>query len=149
MNLLSEIELEPIDGYFLSEIGGDTSSFPYTRVTIISFLNGVEDERYKEIRSALRPKDSQDAWHIRTAEKFGALCFLTMDYQLLEVLDKGKDKSAISSLTTKVWSPADLGKYLGLEQVSPYLMSWYRADGLVHNNVDTPSQKRTKIQDWD
>ena len=149
LNLLSEIELEPIDGYFLSEIGGGTSKFPYTKERVESFLCGVDDARYKEIRNSLKAKDTQDAWHIRTAEKFGALCFLTMDYTLLETLEKRKDKSAISNLTTNVWSPADLGKYLGLEQMSPYLMSRNRADGPVQNEVDTPSRTRTKIQDWD
>jgi hypothetical protein len=149
LNLFSEIQLDPIDGYLISEIGGGISSYPYTRDQVKCFLNGIDDERYTEIRSALRSKDSQDAWHIRTAEKFGALCFLTMDYQLLEALDKRKDKSAISSMTTKVWSPAELGQYLALEQVSPYLLSRYRADGAVYNDMDTPDVRRTKIQDWD
>jgi hypothetical protein len=149
LNLLSEIELQPIDGYFLSEIGGGTSDFPHARDSIKSFLDGMDDQRYKDIRCALGAHDTQDAWHIRTAEKFGALCFLTMDYSLLETLNRRRDNVVISSLTTKVWSPAALGEYLGLEQVSPNLISHYRADGPIRNEVDTPGQKRTKIQDWD
>jgi hypothetical protein len=148
LNLLSDIELEPIDGYLLSEIGGDTSTFPYSKATVKSFLDNVNDQRYCDIKNALSAGDSQDAWHIRTAEKFGAICFLTMDYKLLEKLRKQMNVDPINSLKTYIWTPADLGKYLDLDRVSPNCMSYYRADGPVRNNVEILGQKRRKIQDF-
>jgi hypothetical protein len=149
LNLLVGLIQNPIDGYSFSSITGNSFRFPYTKNDIKKFINDSGDDRYREILNVLSASDSQDAYHIRTAEKYEMFCFLTMDYALLEKLNKRKDNKAISSLVTKIWSPADLGHYLKLRPISPYFMSGYRADGPVYNEVNRAGQKATKIQDYD
>ncbi len=144
LNLLGRVELEPIDAWLPSELDGGQSSWPYTRESLPEHIERIGDDRYRQLRDCLGPKNSQDAWHIRTAEKYGAFCFLTMDYSLLKAIESQKGHAAIKSLATRVWTPRQLGNYLRLSEISPVLMSYHDGDAPVRRDIHMPNQERAK-----
>ena len=144
LSLLGRAELEPIDAWLPSELGGGQSSWPYTRERLPEHIESIGDDRYRQLRDCLGPNNSQDAWHIRTAEKYGAFCFLTMDRPLLRAIESQRGHAAIKSLTTRVMTPSQLGNHLRLSEISPALMSYHDGDAPVHTELHMPGQKRAK-----
>jgi hypothetical protein len=145
LNLLGRLELEPIDAWLPSELGGGQSSWPCSnRAALREHIESIGDDRYRQLRDCLGQSNSQDAWHIRTAEKYGAFCFLTMDRPLLRAIESQKGHAAIKSLATKVWTPSQLGNYLRLSKISPVLMSYHDGDARVHRDIHMPNQERAK-----
>ncbi len=145
LNLLGRIEPEPIDAWLPSELGGGQSSWPYSRDAMQNHIERIGDDRYSQLRDCLGQRNSQDAWHIRTAEKYGAFCLLTMDRPLLRAIESQKGHAAIRSLTTRVMNPSQLGSYLRLSEISPVLMSYHDGDAPVHTELHMPNQKRAKF----
>lgn len=144
LNLLGRVEIKPIDAWLPSELGGDQSSWPYTGYTLRDHIERIGDDRYRQLRDCLGQSNSQDAWHIRTAEKYGAFCFLTMDRPLLRAIESQKGNAAIRSLTTRIMTPSQLGDHLRLSEISPVLMSFHDGDAPVHAELHMPGQKRAK-----
>jgi hypothetical protein len=144
LNLLRRVEIEPIDAWLPSELGGGQSSWPLTRDTLRDHIERIGDDRYRQLRDCLGQGNSQDAWHIRTAEKHGAFCLLTMDRPLLRAIESQRGHAAIKSLTTRVMTPSQLGSYLRLSEISPVLMSYHDGDAPVHTELHMPNQKRAK-----
>ena len=79
------------------------------------------DSLYTELAKILPKKSNLDAWHIRTAERYGLFCFLTVDFKLQRDVDQNKNKEPIASLRTKVMTPMAFGKYVGVSPVNPYI----------------------------
>ena len=77
------------------------------------------DPLYKGLMKLLPKKSNFDAWHIRTAEVHGLFCFLTMDLKLCDAIEKNRSNEPIASLRTKVMTPAELGRYIGLSPIDP------------------------------
>lgn len=61
---------------------------------------------YASLVAVLGRKNSQDAWHIYTAEKHNLFCFLTMDFKLVTCLEAQKNAPRIRSMKTAVMTPA-------------------------------------------
>jgi hypothetical protein len=66
----------------------------------------MEDPEYASLVAVLGRKNSQNARHIRTAEKFGLFCFLTMDFRLIETLAAQRNSPRIRALKTSIMTPA-------------------------------------------
>lgn len=107
-------------------------------------LDKSEDELYLGLLRRLGKKCSQDAWHIRTAETAGMYCFLTADHRLIRNMAAQEKHEPIRSLRTKVLSPTQLGKALGLFPLDPRFVSYEGASGPVRADLHMPGSKRRK-----
>ena len=80
-------------------------------------LDQTDDPRYHSLAKLLGPKNSQDAWHIRTAETHKMFCFLTMDFSLMRALDSQQGHELLKSLATRIMTPTEFGRYFGIAPV--------------------------------
>ena len=118
--LFEGIKIESLDGRVLEDI---IFADKYDRSTAlerqIKRISKIRDPLYLAIANALNKKDSLDAHHIWTSEKYKAFCFLTMDFKLFEKIEQRKDKYPFNELATKILTPMALGTYLGIVPKSP------------------------------
>lgn len=105
-------------------------------------LAASTDERYHELVRVLGPNNTQDAWHLRTAEIHGLPYFLTMDYRLIRNIAAQKRNRIIASLTTEAITPSALGSKLGLVPYPPVLLSYTNASYPVRADLSLPGDKR-------
>src|SRR5690349_1709659 len=89
------------------------------------------DALHEALVARLGQRNSQDAWHIRTAERYGAYCFLTMDWKLLRTLGGVRKHEPVKSLRTLVLTPEQFGKRWGLIPVPPFVLSYNDASSFV------------------
>lgn len=117
-NLFGRGELPSIDGDPSDEVLITPFSFnapPPDDITTV--LSQSTDKLYLELVRVKGEKNSQDAWHIRTAEVNGLHCLLTMETSLLRIMQAQRERPVIKSLTTRVMSPKMLGKELRLRPI--------------------------------
>jgi hypothetical protein len=107
-------------------------------------MEDKNDPLYKSLVAVLGHKNSQDAWHITTAERNGCYCFLTMDFKLIKNVNAQANNPSIKSLKTKIMSPEDFGMVFGIPPISPRLYSYHDADCLVRHDLNWPDSKRKK-----
>ncbi|MGF1693962.1 MULTISPECIES: hypothetical protein [Photobacterium] len=102
------------------------------------------DPLYRDLIDVLGKKNSQDIWHIVTAERNDCYCFLTMDFRLVKNLEAQKNNPVVKSLKTKVLTPEQLGKEFNLPTISPRLYSYHLADCPVNTEFNWHNSKRQK-----
>jgi len=100
-------------------------------------LSNKEDPLYLGLLSILGQKNSQDIWHIVTAEREGCYCLLTMDYKLIKSLESQKNNKFVKALKTKVMTPEQLGKEWKLRPVNYRLFSYHEAGTPVRTDLRT------------
>lgn len=120
-NLFVNVPLEVIDDHTFPCLGPSWMKLPSPQDQLRQRLKNIqnEDPEYASLVAVLGAKNSQDAWHIRTAEKYGLYCFLTMDFKLIKTLDAQRNSPRIRSLKTSVMTPSMLGKKIRLSPVAP------------------------------
>lgn len=143
-SLFDGIKIEPIDGMPDMVIGPSWMGFPSLKEQQQRRLDKAKasDKLYEEILKRLGPKSSQDAWHVRTAEVHRMYCLLTTDYKLMRTLDAQSKLEPIKSLQTKVLSPTDLGRALGLWPLNPKYVSHEGDRVPVRADRSLPGNKR-------
>lgn len=107
-------------------------------------LSASDDVLYRGLLAHLKPRMSQDAWHIRTAEMRGCYCFLTMDFDLLRTVEKVRHLEPYRSLRTKVLSPEQFGKSLKLNPIPAMFFSYHDASFPVRPDLHQPGSQRAK-----
>lgn len=132
-SVFSGVDVKSADGIAFPTMGPSWLKLPTSRKQQFERLDRSDDPRYHALVQELGPKNSLDAWHIRTAEKIGAFCFLTMDFSLLDALRSQRGAKTVRTLTTRVLTPAQLGKELKLFRVEPHILSYCDANGPVSN----------------
>lgn len=100
---------------------------------------------YNELVKTLGEKNSQDAWHIFTAETNSCYCFLTMDFSLIKNIKSQKGSKVIKNLKTKIITPEDFGIEFGIRPISPRLFAYHKASfPVLHNQNWRNSKRRNK-----
>ena len=107
-------------------------------------LANKSDPLFRDLLTVLGQSNSQDAWHITTAENSGCYCFLTMDFRLLRTMHAQQRNPVIASLKTRVMSPEQFGTIFGLLPVSPRLFSYHGASYPVRPEFNWPNSERQK-----
>lgn len=143
-SLFSDLKLRSVDKLPPVAIGPECLHLPSLKEQQRMRLSRSDDPLYLGLARQLGPKNSQDAWHIRTAEIHGMFCFLTMDFRLCKILDGRRNQEPVRSLRTKVWTPMQLGKYLGLIPVDPVLLSYNDASYPVRPDLYWPTSQRNR-----
>lgn len=143
-NLFSDIEMEQVDGMPDMIMSPKWMNLPIVKEQQRERLSNSSDPLYRGLVKLLGPNNSQDAWHIRTAEVQGMFCFLTMDFSLCRNFDGRREQEPIKSLRTKVMTPSQLGKYLRIFPVDPNLLSYTGASHPVRPDLHWPDEKRQR-----
>lgn len=138
------IEMESVDGFPETIIGPKHMNLPSSEEQQRERLARSTDPLYLGLVRQLGPSNTQDAWHISTAELHGMFCFLTMDFALCRNFNGRRDQEPIRSLRTKVMTPLQLGQYLGLFPVRPALFSYTSASYPVRPDLHWPDGKRRR-----
>jgi hypothetical protein len=141
------VDITPLDKMPNMVSGPRWMNFPSLKQQQARRLEQVDDRLYRGLLFRLGEKSSQDAWHIRTAEVHGVYCFLTTDYALLRNLAAQGKHEPISSLCTKVLSPAQLGTNLGLWPLDPRHISHEGASFPVRSDLHTPRKRRRRREE--
>lgn len=107
-------------------------------------LQKSTDALYKGIVKHLGSRQNQDAWHIRTAETHGLFCLLTVDQKLCNNFRQRSKQEPLRSLKTKVLTPSELGRHLGLRPLDPKYLSYEDASFPVRPDLNMPGDKRQR-----
>lgn len=107
-------------------------------------LESNADPLFHELVSVLGLKNSQDAWHITTAEHNRCYCFLTMDFQLIRNVRAQAKNKTIKSLRTLILSPEEFGQRFSIIPINPRLFSYHNASFPVIHRENWPDSKRQR-----
>ena len=107
-------------------------------------LESKTDPLYKSLITVLGKKNSQDVWHLVTAERNDCYCFLTMDFRLIRNIRAQARNKIVKSLKTKVMSPEEFGKEFSIVPIPPRLYSYHDASYPVMHETNWHNSKRQK-----
>ena len=151
-SLFEDIEIESIDGWVFPSMGPSWMDLPSAQEQQRKRLRRSDDvlfhDLYRLLKQQLGEKCSQDAWHIRTAERHGLFCFLTTDRALLKACKSLAKKEPLRSLTTRVMTPEELNIHLNIKPVKPYLLSYNNASWFVRMDHTMPEERRRKRSEY-
>lgn len=151
-SLFQDLKIESIDGWVFSSTGPSWMNLPspeeQQRKRLQQSGDALFDGLYELLKQQLGEKCSQDAWHIRTAERHGLFCFLTTDSSLLKACKSLAKKEPLRSLSTRILTPEELGLHLGITPVKPYLLSYNDASWFVRMNQTMPEERRRKRSEY-
>lgn len=143
LDLFKDVEMPLVDK--IPDMQGPSwLGFPTVEDSRDQRLANSTDPLFRSLVSQLGPSNSQDAWHIRTAEVNEMFCFLTMDFKLLKTLYARSTTEPVRSLRTRVMTPEQLGEYLWLAPVNPVLLSFEDANSPIRPDLHWPDSKRQK-----
>ena len=139
-SLFGNVTLECIDklegGWMLAPGGPSLQEQQQRRI------KSSDDPLFKALLKRLGEKQNLDAWHIRTAEKHGMFCFLTMDFKLCRTVERWKGYEPFKSMKTKVMTPEEFGRAFEIIPVPPRLHSYTDASFFVRPDLHMPGEKR-------
>lgn len=144
LDLFAGVDMPLVDKIPDMQFGPSWLGFPSVEEAREQRLAQSTDPLFRALLKELGPGNSQDAWHIRTAEVNQMFCFLTMDFKLLKTLEARSGAEPVRSLQTKVLTPEQLGEYLGLVPVNPVLLSYERANSSIRPDLHWPNSQRQK-----
>lgn len=151
-SLFRGIDIESIDGWVFPHIGPSWIRLPSPKEQQLARLRKSDDalfhDIYRLLAQQLGEKCRLDSWHIRTAQRYGMFCFLTTDRGLLLACKSLSRKEPLKSLTTRIMSPEELGKHLGIRPVKPYLLSYNDADWIFRMDHTMPEERRRKRSEY-
>jgi hypothetical protein len=147
-SLFQGLKIESIDGWVFSAMGPSWMNIPSAQDQQRERLRQSDDQLFHDLYGLLQQqlgkKCSQDAWHIRTAERHGLFCFLTTDQPLIKACKSLMQKEPLRSLATRIMTPEELGAHLDIRPVKPYLLSYNDADWFVRMDHTMPEERRRK-----
>jgi hypothetical protein len=151
-SLFSHLKIESVDGWVFPTMGPKWMNLPPAAQQQRARLRQSDDplfhDLYALLRQQLGPKCTQDAWHIRTAERHGLFCFLTTDGPLLKACESLAKKEPLRSMKTRVMSPVELGRHLRIAPVPPHLLSYNAASWFVRMDHTMPDERRRKVGEY-
>lgn len=148
-SIFAGLDIKRIDGLSLPMVETSSPRTLSTRGEQRARLRANEsDPLYAALVQRLGRSNSQDAWHIYTAEKNGAFCFLTMDFSLIETVKAQSRAEPLKSLKTLVLTPEDFGKRFGLVPVPLRLLSYNNASFPVRSDLSMSNSKRRPLKEY-
>jgi len=124
LGIFGGLTIDSVDGWVFPHLGPKYLNLPTPREQQRRRLeNYMDDGTYAALVQRLGKKNSQDAWHIYTAEKHGLFCFLTMDFRLIETVAAQARTDPVKSFTTRVITPEGFGKEFELRRIPPRILS--------------------------
>lgn len=152
-SLFRGVEITSIDGFGISdEFGVSIAYSPFAKSVPREDrqrerlkAKAQTDALYAALVERLGQANSQDAWHVRTAEHHGMFCFLTMDFKLTKTVKAQSGSETIRSLKTLVLTPEEFGKRFDLLPISPRILSYNNVSFFVRADLTMPEGKRRPL----
>ena len=145
-SVFSDIKFETIKDRQYSVVIGANAGLPSVEEQRMKRLDAKGDPLFQDLVSVLGPKNSQDAWHIATAEHCHCYCFLTMDFRLIRNVRAQAKNETIKSLRTRIMTPEEFGREFSINPISPRLFSYQNASFPVTHEKNWPDSKRQRPQ---
>jgi hypothetical protein len=143
-SLFADIRMQRVDDLPPMTFGPRWMNLPTLEEEQRERLARSKDPLFLDLLKVLGPRNSQDAWHIRTAEVHGMYCFLTMDFKLSKNIEERRNQEPVRSLRTRVMTPLQLGHHLWMLPVNPSLLSYNDASYPVRPDLHWPDAKRRR-----
>lgn len=148
-SLFGTTNIESVDGHVFPTMGPSYMNSPSAQEQQRARLQRHKrDSAFDRLARCLGQKNSQDAWHIFTAEKHGLFCFLTMDFKLIRSVEAQALAAPVQALRTKVLTPEQFGRTLGLRRFPPHLFSYHDASFFVRSDLTMPAGKRRPLSSY-
>lgn len=142
--LFDGLRMESIDGRvslsMISSIHSIYSPKDHQRARIREYRSAFPD--FDELVRVLGEANSQDAWHLFTANRFGLFCYLTMDYKFIKTVQSQSGSAAIKRLVTKVLTPEEFGRAIHLRPLSPNIMLSFNSVYFDRSDLNMPGERR-------
>jgi hypothetical protein len=142
LSLFSDIAFESIEDASYTVVIGTLEGLPSVREQRMKRLKATRDPLFQKLVEVLGPANSQDAWHIATAEQNQCYCFLTMDFRLIRNVRAQANNATIKSLRTRVMTPEELGREFRIKPIPPRLYSYHGASFPVIHEENWSNSKR-------
>jgi hypothetical protein len=144
LSLFRNVKFETIKDSQYSVVYGSRAglSAPNSREQRQKRLEAKADPLFRELVSVLGPNNSQDAWHIATAEHNRCYCFLTMDFNLIRNVRAQANNKTIKSLKTLILTPEEFGRKFSIIPLRLRLFSYHNASYPVIHQENWPDSKR-------
>jgi hypothetical protein len=126
-SVFSDIKFETIKDRQYSVVIGAYAGLPSVKEQRMKRLDAKGDPLFQDLVSVLGPQNSQDAWHIATAEHSHCYCFLTMDFRLIRNVRAQAKNKTIKSLRTRIMTPEEFGREFSIKPIPPRLFSYHNA----------------------
>jgi hypothetical protein len=143
MSVFDGARIESIDGWnfdgLLDDRGASSAALAKRQRDRLSQSG---DRLFNDLVEILGNENSQDAWHIRTAEAHDLLAYVTMDYKLLRAVKLQSERLDRLMLRTWILSPQELGLRLKMGRVPPDLLSHTNAAFPVRADLNWPNEQR-------
>lgn len=144
-NLFSKVKLQRIpDPDYRFVVGPSHLGYKSLKEQRKKRLEAKSDSLYQDLLQVLGKNNSQDIWHIVTAERNDCYCFLTMDFRLIRNLKAQRNNPVVASLKTKVLTPEDFGIEFGIPKISPRMYSYHGASFPVRSDLNWPDSRRQR-----
>lgn len=147
-SIFRDIQIESLDGVVLPEMGPEYLNLPSAREQQQGRIARAADPLYEALVKRLGKRNNLDAWHIRTAERHGAYCFLTMDFRLRKAVADQSHLEPFRSLRTRVMTPLEFGKAFGLKPIDPVVLSYNDASYFVRADLFWAEGKRRPLRHY-
>ncbi|WP_234683479.1 hypothetical protein [Bradyrhizobium monzae] len=135
-NVFAGIRFESIDGFKL-----DLSNPKQAQLDRIASCN---DPVYQTLLAQFGQKQSLDAYHIYTAEKFGLFAFLHIDFKLDGSLRRKSKATPFEDLKTRVLLPSQFAKMINLLPVHTNLLTLGDDDTFFTTRADLHAQDQKR-----
>jgi hypothetical protein len=149
LNLFAGVEIRSIDGYSFSR---PDPYFPRKSPPVEQQRTRLKareaDPTYAALLKHLGNKNSQDTWHLLTAERHEMFCFLTMDFAFSNNVKAQIKSSPLAAFKTLVLTPEEFGKLFLLRPVSPKLLSFGGDSAPIRIDHSMPLGKRRSLKDY-
>jgi len=143
-NIFSDVNIESVDGYVGPTMVPSHLRSPSAAEQQRTRLQNKDDPDYAALVHLLGPKNSQDAWHLLTAEKHGLFCFLTMDFPLCRSVLSRRLSEPLKSMRTRVMTPLEFGQHFRLLPIHPLVLSYNSASFPVRADLFWPDGRRQR-----
>jgi hypothetical protein len=144
-SLLKGVTMENVDGFAFPTLGPKWMNLPSAAEQLDRRISNSGDALYEALVRELGNKHSQDAWHLRTAERNGLFGFLTTDFKFRRQVNGRIRREPLCSLKTKVLTPEEFGKALGIAPLKPIFFSYHDASFPVVTEVNMPNGRRRPV----
>lgn len=147
-SLFSDIKMESVDGFVGPTLGPRYLNLPSAVEQQRERLGRSDDSLYAGLVQLLGNSNSQDAWHIRTAEVCGLFCFLSMDFSLMRCIRSRRNQEPLKSLKTRIMTPVEFGHHFGMLPVPPHVFAYTNASSPVRSDVCWPDGQRRRRRNY-
>ncbi len=140
-NIFSDLDIPSIDGYHISHLASFGTPFLKEAPENLQRdrLRNVADPAYEILVKLMGARNSQDAFHLLTAERHQLFCFLTMDFKFRRTWESARKNKAYP-LTTPVMTPQEFGLSFGIKPVHPHILRYTQASFPVRPDLLAPGK---------